>query len=829
MWRNYLAASIRSLFRDRAYAAINIFGLAAGCTAMLLIALYVRDEYNFDRLFPEADRTYRIWMEATQPGREPIRMPSTGPNIAHALELDFPEVELAARLNLGGSTLRQGSIEVAPQHFYWADPSFFRMFPVKAIAGDLSVALARPDGLVLTRQTARRLFNRDDVLGEAVSVDRQQTLHVTAVIEDLPWNTHLVIEAVGSALASCSDLAKFDQRDYSDTLAPENVYTYIRLRPGASVEKVNAAMSQFVAKHYANHLSAGAMGIVVHLSLVRLPDLHFLPPSVALDMKPPSDRRTVQGMILIAALILLVAASNFVSMMTARAARRAIEVGVRKSVGATRRQIIVQFLAECLFYSGLALAVALVAVWLLLPAFNGFLQRGMGFDFVHDPLLAAAVMAGWLVVGLAAGAYPALVLSMFRPVTVLKGAVSLPGGPGRLRQAMVVLQFGTLVALIIATITIHRQTRFAMEDQLRVPGDQMFRMSFACYTPGLRDIVAAIPGVRAASCASEWEQTGANMGFTAADGSPINVRALQVDVSYFGLLGVTPIAGRLLDEKYGEDTTLVGTSTIRDTATTGDTGSPTNPSIVINEAAARALGYADPRNAVGQYRRWTRRTFRAGGVRVLDAQASRIVGVVPDFSLGSVRERIEPTGYYIDPVVAFSLFIKLDGAAIPETMRSVEAQWKKATDGRPFSGQFLSQVLNDLYADIQRQARLFSAFSAVAVVVASLGLLGLTVFTAERRTREIGVRKAMGASRMDILRFIGWQFARPVLIANLVAWPVAWFFMRRWLEGFAYHVDLGPLAFLSASALALTIALVTVTGHAVLVSRARPVEALRYE
>ena len=214
---------------------------------------------------------------------------------------------------------------------------------------------------------------------------------------------------------------------------------------------------------------------------------------------------------------------------------------------------------------------------------------------------------------------------------------------------------------------------------------------------------------------------------------------------------------------------------------------------------------------------------------MLDAQASRIVGVVPDFSLGSVRERIEPTGYYIDPVGAFSLFIKLDGAAIPETMRSVAAEWKRATDGRPFSGQFLSQVLNDLYSDIQRQATLFSAFSAVAVVVASLGLLGLAIFTAERRTREIGVRKAMGASRMDILRFMGWQFARPVLLANLIAWPVAWVFMRRWLEGFAYHVDLGPLAFLSASALALTIALVTVTGHAVLVSRARPVEALRYE
>jgi putative ABC transport system permease protein len=316
------------------------------------------------------------------------------------------------------------------------------------------------------------------------------------------------------------------------------------------------------------------------------------------------------------------------------------------------------------------------------------------------------------------------------------------------------------------------------------------------------------------------------MGFTAADGSPISVRALPVDASYFGMLGIAPIAGRLLDERYGEDTLLAGTSTASGTAATETLA---NPSVVLNEAAARALGYAHPRDAVGQYRRWTRRTFAAGGVRVLDPQPSKIVGVIPDFSLGSVRERIEPMGYYIDPASSFSLFLKLDGATIPETMRGVEASWKKATEGRPFNGQFLSQVLNNLYGDVQRERSLLSAFSAVAVVLASLGLLGLAVFTAERRTREIGVRKVMGASRVDILRFIAWQFARPVLIANLVAWPVAWFFMRRWLEGFAYHIVLGPLAFLSASALALTIALLTVTGHAVAVSRARPVEALRYE
>src|SRR6185295_14841638 len=342
MWRNYLAAAIHSLFRDKAYAAINVLGLALGLTAMVLIALYVRDEYTYESWVPQADRTYRIWMEATQPGQKPIRLPSTAPNIARALELDFPQIEFATRLKSDGLPLRQGTVEVTPNGFYWADPDFFRMFPVKVIAGDPNAALARPDGLVISRQLARRLFNREDVIGQTVTYNRQQTLHIAAVIEDLPSNTHFIIDSVGSGLASFSRLAQDDRNAISDALQPDNIYTYVRLRPGASIEKVNAAMDQFTDKHYANKAAARSAGITLHLSLVALRDLHFLPPSVALDMKPPSDRRTVYGMTLIAAVILLVAASNFVSMMTARAARRAVEVGVRKSAGATRGQIVVQ-------------------------------------------------------------------------------------------------------------------------------------------------------------------------------------------------------------------------------------------------------------------------------------------------------------------------------------------------------------------------------------------------------------------------------------------------------------------------------------------------------
>lgn len=821
MWRNYLAAALHNLSRNRAYAAINILGLALGFAAVFLIALYVHDEYTWDSALPHADRTYRLSVLKTPSGAPSFYAGATTANVAAALKLEFPEVEVTARLTRGLRTLRQGDVEILPEYFHWADPDFFRMFPFAVVAGDIATALDRPDGLVLTRKMARQLFGRDDVIGRAVTLNRQQTVVVTAVIEDLPWNTHLKIDAVGSGLASFSAFADFAQiARNADLNQPEAAVTYVRLRPGASVEHLNAGMDRFVDRHYPNKTDSIRRSASIHYSLVSLPDLHFLPPSNG-DLQRPGDRQTVRGMALIGVLILIVAAGSFVSMMTARAGQRALEVGVRKSVGALPRQIVVQFLAECLLLSGFALVVALFAAWLILPAFNALLDRGIGFNFVHDPLLAGSVVVLWVSVAFAAGIYPALMLSRYRPVSVLRGILSLPGGPGRLRQAMVALQFGTLMVLLVATITVERQTRFATEEQLRVPGEQVLVSPLSCaVSPGLRDIVASLPGVMAASCASEWDLNGRNMVVMSSDGSSVKLRAASVDVDHLRLLGIAPLVGRLHDRKHGEDMTLER----------GNDESQENPSIVINEAAARALGYANPADAVGQYRRWVRPGTSGPGPRQRpDPRPSRIIGVIPDFSLASIRERIAPTGYFVDPLMSISLYLKLDGARIPETLRAVEATYKTALGGVQFKRQFLNQVLADLYSDIRRQARLLAAFSAVALVVASLGLLGLAIFTAERRTHEIGVRKCMGASRADILRFLGWQFARPVLIAMVIAWPVAYFFMKRWLEGFAYHVDLGRTVFVLASVLALVIALVTVIGHAVMVSRARPAESLRYE
>jgi putative ABC transport system permease protein len=828
--RSYFAAAIRNLFRNRAYAAINLCGLALGFIAAILIALFVRDEYSYDRFFPDYQRIYRVSETVQFPNRSPMYRSMTFSYVAAALRREFPEVQIATRLIPTRAVLRHGDVQ-SITYVHWADPDFFRVFPFKTLSGNLAQALSRPDGIVLTRAAARQFFGHDDVTGETLDLDyvtgealsphHEHAMRVTAVIEDLPSNTHLSVKVIVSALAAFSRLTYLDAlAQKPEAIRTEDVYTYVKLYPGARLEKLNAAMRAFADRYVTGEIAGIPVSRFRAFSLIPIPDIHLRSRSTD-EMKPTGDPRTLHAMIGIALLIMIVAASNFASMMTARAARRAVEVAVRKAVGATRSQLVVQFLGECLFYAVLALALASIAVELMMPAFNAFLQRNIVFEYVRDPTLGAALVTTAVITGLAAGAYPALLLSMFRPGTVLKGVVLLPGGgPARLRQLLVIFQFGTLIALIVSTLTMHRQTHYALEDRLRLPTDQIYLVNAGCRL-GFEEAVARLQGVRIAACASDSAMAFAHIGttFAAHERDRVPFRLAPVgDADFFRGFGVAPLAGRLFAADRAEDNIL-----------RENVASNSNPSVVINETGARALGYAAAGAAVGHFASWNRIELIDKVPRGFDNLSSQIIGVVPDFSIGSVRDVIEPTVYYIDPSLADDLILTLDGHAIAQTLRAVRELWAKHSEMVPLEGVFMSQYVNDLYANILRQLTLFSAFSAVAVVIAALGLLGLAMFTAERRTREIGLRKVMGASRADILRFLGWEFTRPVLWANVVAWPVAYVFMRRWLDGFAYHVDISPLVFVAASGLALIIAVSTVAGHVFLVARSKPVEALRFE
>lgn len=821
MLSNYFAAAIRNLLRNRAYTLINLFGLSLGFTASILIALYARDELTFDHFIPNHERIYLVGEIVRPPGRGPMRLSVSSSVDAESLQLAFPEIEVATRLapasvRLYGPRDNQGTTLAS----YWADPNFFEVFPLRAVVGNLADALSEPDRVVLTRKAARQLLGREEVVGETVRIGADAVMRVAAVVEDLPANSHLDCEVFLPGVASFSFLSmQTAEEKRPGTLRAETLYTYIRLRDGASVDAVRARLPAFTQANIPGDVNGVRVADAYTFTLTPLADIHFQPRSVG-EIKPSADPRVVRALIAIALLILLVACGNFVSMMTARASRRATEVGVRKAAGATQRQIMIQFTGECLFYAVLALIPAVIAVDLLLPAFSGFLRRDMTFDYLTDPVLAGALLGLTVLTGLAAGAYPALYLSRFKPSVVLRGVTLLPS-QSRARQWLVIFQFAVLIALLVATLTVNRQIRYAIEDRLRLPAEQIFigSSTTGCSSAAVQAI-GSVPGVKAASCAA-----GSTLGFghfsanfaSAKGGVTVNARAANIDYAFFDVFGIEPLAGRLLSPQYGQDDLL-----------RRDNRAAENPTLVINEAASRALGYSSPAAAVGQFVRWNRLGMVDGRLQPYAMAGSRIAGVVPDFSIGSVRDTIEPTAYYIDPATFAHVALRFEGGSLQQTLESVRKLWEQQS-GQSFSGTFLDQFVNALYVDVVTQAAIFSLFSGVAVVLAALGLLGLAIFTAERRTKEIGLRKVMGARRRDILLFLGWQFTRPVLWANLIAWPCIYLVMQRWLQGFAYHTDIGLLTFVIAGTLALVIALVTVAGHALLVARAKPVEALRYE
>jgi putative ABC transport system permease protein len=626
-------------------------------------------------------------------------------------------------------------------------------------------------------------------------------MRVEAVLKDIPSQTHLQgFEVFGSGRAAWSVLALQDRHFSRFNLS---VATYARLRPGASPERIRAGLRAFDARHYQDPSG-------LNLRLEPLKDLHFVGNARAVDA----------GIAAVGALIILVAAINFVTLMTARATRRAVEVGVRKVVGARRIDLVTQFMGEALLYvlAGMLLAIALVE--LTLPSVNAFLQRTIAFDYLHDAQLAGVIVGATLLTALIAGLYPAVVLSSFRPASALKGGGGAPAGSVAVRQSLVVVQFAILIGLIVMTATVYRQTSFALTSAMRLNADQLITIDSTCDGAFKREL-AALPGVKGAACASA---TALGSGFSKtfvrnpAKGN-VAIDLAPIDVDFLEMHGLKPLAGRFFSAGLGEDVVLDRPGA----------GPQVQPTVVLNESGLRQLGFKSAQEAVGRTISWARWSAAPAPGVFPPMNESRIVGVVRDFTLGSLRNSIEPTLYFVDPQGEQYISARLDRLRLPETLRSIDQLWRRTGHTRPISRSFESQYVQALYRDVIVQGVVIAVCAGLAILIACLGLFALAAFTTERRTKEIGVRKAMGASTFDVVRLLVWQFTQPVLWANLIAWPLAWWAMRRWLDGFAYRVDLPAWLFLAAAAAAVAIAWVTVSVHSWLVARARPVLALRYE
>jgi putative ABC transport system permease protein len=809
--REIAVAVLRALTRDRRYTVLNILGLSAGFAAAILIFLFARNEFSYDRFLPNYHRTYLVTEIVRLPGHAAIPTPTIQADIAGALKLYFPQIEAIARLCPDHRTIRRAAVE-ADEKLYWADPNIFDVLRLKATAGDLREALQEPDSIVITRSLARKYFGRDAPIGETFLIDGSHPMRVTAVLADLPPNTHLDLEAIASGRGSFSELGKLDHHDHS--AVDDLVYTYLRLTPGASAADVESGMPGFLA----SRMPSWFVSLIPALPLVRVDEVH-LTPEAEQSMRPTNDRTTIYTLCLIGFLIIGVASINFVNLMTARGARRAVEIGVRKVAGALRRQLVIQFMSETMLHAVLSMVLAIMVVELLLASFNAFLDRHIEFAYWRDPVLAVVLVATPLLVGALAGSYPALVLSSFRPATVLKGTVGTNSDNGRIRQLLVTLQFAVLISLAVASLVIYRQVEYALHDGLRVDQDQVLLISTPCHG-AFPDRVRALPGVRAAACAWSGSMNlteEAHWMLRLLNGKEMQIDGDSVDYGFFELYGIRPLAGRFFSREHPGD--AASDDIVSALQNPGDQPNRSAPSIgrtVLNEAAVRLAGFNSPVGALGK-------------ILYVGSRPMEIIGVVRDFSYDSVRKAIPPTFYVVYSGSFDVLNVKLSGQKVRETLAAITQLWKDSSQIKPMTWFFLDAHMRELYLDISRRAQLFAVFCAIAMVISCLGLLGLTAFAAERRMKEIGIRKALGANTRDVLELLLWQFSKPVVLANLIAWPVTAWIMIRWLRGFAYHIELPLWLFPAAALAALLIALATVLTHALIVARAKPVVALRYE
>ncbi len=787
MFRNCLAAALRNLARNKLYTAISVLGLSVGLCAALLAALVIRNELGHDHFIPGYDRIYMVLTAIAPPEGATIYKEGTNGFVGKQLALRFSQVQAMTRMRGGIAILSRTNVE-AHEQAYWADPNAFEVLRLPLVAGNLKSALSRPNTIVMSRSIARKYFGRDAPIGETLvekfdGHPETAVLTVAAVIEDLPPNgTHLTAGIFLSSLEPDHD----PDNDRGDVIG---THTYLKLVPHASVARLQQALPAMEQSLW----TGVPKGWALALKLVRMDRI---------DANPwfnPGFSSRLAMIIIVGFGILLIAGVNFVNLLTARSALRAREVSVRKLAGAQRRVLVLQFLTESIVYVTAATIVAVALTELLLPYVNAFLTTGATFKYWQDPSLIAAIILAALLLGTLAGAYPAFVLSAFRPLRVLSGETRHSRGAAVLRQILVTGQFAILIGLIIAAAVVYQQRRFATQDALRVDTDQMLLINSPCNT-AFTSQLRRLPGVGGVACSGYnlVDHVGINVWLLNDKvGVPQLIYRIVVEPSLFDLYGIKPVAGRT-------------------SASAGSTY------YVINETAARRLGFARPADAVG---------YEAPVYDSKTPQKASVIGVIPDFSFDSVEHRIEAQAFGVIPNDAgLNLInVKLTGHQIPETLSAIDRLWMATGPKTPISRVFLEERIQAMYLAMLRETQLFGVFASIAVVLASLGLLGLAASIAERRTREIGIRKALGADTGNIIRLLLRQFAKPVLWANLIAWPVTAFAMHHWLQGFAYHVDLAVWLFPAAAALALVIALLTVSTHSILVARAKPVAALRYE
>ncbi|MEM1097022.1 MAG: ABC transporter permease [Bacteroidota bacterium] len=804
MLRNYLTIALRTLRKHKGYSFINIFGLAIGVTCFTLIVLYVQDERSYDRFHTNADRIYRV-VEIIEGSEESASNPVP---VGETLEADFPHlVEHAVRFfNLQAPTL---TLEYAAEdgevtrfnepRFFFADAAVFDVFTYPLVQGSASTALVEPNTVVLTQRTAQRYFGSDNPIGKTLRFENEHDLTVTGVMADVPENTHLPFDFLAS-FETLDNLYTGERRPI-DSWYWNPAWTYVMLADNAMPETLEAQFPGFVQQYFPEVIKP-----VTRLYLQPLTDIH-LHSSLDYEVQANSDVAYVYIFSAIAIFILLIACINFTNLASARSVKRAREVGMRKALGAHRQQLIGQFLGEAILTSALAVLVALPLVWALLPALNALAGKALAFNPLQNPLLLAVLVAVPLVTGTLAGLYPAVVLSGYKPALVLKGTVQVRqvSVATLLRKGLVVTQFAISIVLMVATFAIYSQISYLQEARLGFDREAVLYVS-AFRTPILdqydafKDELLDHASIQAVTVAEDVVGKKYQTGNFQVEGSadPVQQNRLMVHNDFAATLGIEMAAGR----GYSDDFPTDGTD-----------------AIVINEAMVRSLGWGTPEEALG---------------RQINGRA--VIGVTEDFHYASLHESIGPfvMDRLRDDPGAFQFFgryiaVRIGSGQVREAVSFIEDTWAARVPERPLDYFFLDDDLEAMYRAETTLGTVASVFAGLAVLVACLGLFGLASYMAEQRTKEIGIRKVLGAPVSQLVGLLSKEFVLLVSIAVVVAWPVAYCALDQWMSGFAYQTNLGAGPFVLAGLLAFAIALSTISYQAIRTALSDPIQALRYE
>ncbi|NEU08054.1 FtsX-like permease family protein [Flavihumibacter sp. R14] len=803
MLTNYFKTAMRNLIKHKVFSFINIFGLALGIAACLLLLQYIRMERSYDNFHAKGDRIFRVQQNRYNEGKLSTQWAAGAAGIGLDMKQAIPEVEAYAKLYSTSGVISYRNEKFREEKMYYANDAFLPMFSYKVLKGKAQGALAEPNTAVITLSTAKKYFGDEDPIGKVISHNKEQDFKITAIVEDMPVNTHFKF----GILLSFETYVKLVGTDVNTTWNWDGFYTYLLLKPQADRKVVETKMANFIEKRFGDELRQGNAGL--ELKLQPLKDIH-LTSNYMMEAEVNGNEQSVNFLTVIAIFIIIIAWINYINLSTARSLERAKEVGIRKVLGSYRGQLIRQFLLESFLINFLAVVFALLLIVLTLPLFNELTGKEISFTLLTDIKfwisLAVIFLAGTFLSGL----YPAFVLSSFKPVEVLKGKLVKTSHGAFLRQSLVVIQFAASVALMVGTYSVYRQLQFMQSQDLGVQIDQTLVLrgpnvkdsTYAVKLNAFKTEMLTIPGVNKVSASTEvpghkvrWNAGGIRL--VGSDPNKTNqYRIIGVDYDFIDTYGLKVLKGRNFSEKYGTDPKAV----------------------LFNEAAIKLMGFKKSEEALNkQIEFW--------------GDQYTIVGIVSNHHQESLREAYDAHIFRLIPESDnyYSVKIGSVGGNVNDVIRATKEKWTAFFPGNPFEYFFLDDHFQEQYKADQQFGKTFGLFAGLAIIVACLGLFGLVSFVTTQRTKEIGIRKVLGAGIPGILLLLTKDFIKPILVSFAIAVPVTWYFLNQWLENYAFKIEINPLMFILPALCILIISMLTVSVQTVKAASANPVKNLRTE